>query len=68
VVEKDLSARMDSEELSLRVNGDLSLDDRLTIRRLMRDYIDGRITSAECLDAVQAVRAYGSVQPGLFEA
>lgn len=36
------------------------------IRRLLIDWRDERITRAECLDGIEAVKAYGASQAGLF--
>jgi hypothetical protein len=66
VVESALSKRMDAEDLGFTLQDQMSPGDRYTIRCLLFDFQHEILTREECLEAIAAVRAYGSAQQTLI--
>lgn len=66
VVESALSKRMTSEDLGFTLQDPMSPGDRYTIRCLLYDFQHEILTREECLEAIAAVRAYGSAQQTLI--
>lgn len=66
MVESALSKRMDAEDLGFTLQDQMSPGDRYTIRCLLFDFQHEILTREECLEAIAAVRAYGSAQQTLI--
>jgi hypothetical protein len=66
VSSNDLSKRMTSDDLGFTLSDPMSPGDRYTIRCLLFDFQHELLTREECLDAIAAVRAFGSRQQQLF--
>lgn len=61
-----LDVPMATHEPHLSLSSGRSPADSDCIRRLLNDWRDGTLTRAECLDAIEAVKATGALQLGLF--
>lgn len=63
----DLSKRMTSDDLGFTLSDPMSPSDRYTIRCLLFDFQHEIITRAECLEGIEAVKRFGTLQRDLFD-
>lgn len=66
VIPRGLDVPMSGRIPHLSLKADRSPADSDCVRRLLEDYRADRISRAECLDGIEAVKRFGSLQPGLF--